>query len=65
MKTITADRPVICSRVEPNSRSVLRILAFAIAAPVLAVALSCGFADACAYTQHNLMGIYTTSLTAS
>ncbi len=39
----------------------LRRVTLAIVAPVLAVALSWGVVDACAFTQHSLMGLYAIS----
>ena len=42
-----------------------RAAVLAIAAPLLAVALSWGLVDACAYTQHSLLGLYATSASAS
>ena len=64
MTTITADRAFTTSRSDEQiSRSMFRTVALAIAAPVLAVALSWGVVDACAYTQHSLMGMYTVAST--
>ncbi len=65
MTTITADRVFVRSTDGQTSRSMFRTLTLAIATPVLAIALSWGVVDACAYTQHSLMGIYTTSLKAA
>jgi hypothetical protein len=65
MTTITADRAFARSNDEQTSGSTFRTLTLAIATPVLAIALSWGVVDACAYTQHSLMGIYTISSTAT
>jgi hypothetical protein len=64
MTTITADRAFVRSN-EQTSRSTFRTVTLAIATPVLAVALSWGLVDACAYTQHSLLGVYTVSSTSS
>ena len=64
MTTITADRAFVRSN-EPTARSTFRTVTLAIATPVLAVALSWGLVDACAYTQHSLMGVYAVSSTAA
>ncbi len=65
MTTITAERISVRSDDGFGSRSMFRTVVLAVAAPVLAVALSWGVVDACAYTQHSLMGIYTTSPAAA
>ncbi len=41
-----------------TSNPTLRRVTLAVVAPVLAVALSWGVVDACAFTQHSLMGLY-------
>ena len=43
------------------TNSTLCRVTLAVAAPVLAVALSWGVVDACAFTQHSLMGLYSIS----
>ena len=57
--TITiANRTLLHARREPSQRCPARTVAIAIATPVLALVLSWGLVDACAFTQHSLMGVY-------
>ena len=46
-----------------HAHAKLRAVSLAIAAPLLALALSWASVDACAYTQHSLMGLYQVAST--
>jgi hypothetical protein len=58
---LTARRPQPAA----GNTTARRTAVLALAAPVLAIALSWGLVDACAYTQHSLMGLYAASASAS
>ena len=66
MAATIVNHPALILRARSHNGSVPagRTAALAIAAPLLAVVLSWGLVDACAYTQHSLMGLYETSASA-
>ena len=63
MTAITAARTPFRTRTGPAPRSAACTVTLAIATPVLALALSWGLVDACAFTQHSLQGFYAVSAT--